>query len=131
MLDFQSRGLIQNSALARGRPTSIFAAIGVAQVASGGNHDRIEQSGFHQTPRRKLLQADAQRKHSNKRRYAHRNADGRQRISQNGFAQVSDREFAQIREFHSRPCSVAPLTAIKLASSLTSLPSARKMRRWA
>src|SRR6267154_2051700 len=137
MFDLSPRGLVQNAALARCRTGAFLLAVEVTQVARRSDNHSVEQAGLHQTARRELLQADPQREHGDQRSYTYGNADGGQRISQKRFAQIAHREFRQIGKLHrgtpTAPAGVAALdrNTPELDSSPTSLPSARKMRRWA
>ena len=137
VLDLLARGFVEDAAFGWGGPAAFFFAAEVAQIAAGSDDHRIEQTGLHQAARRELLQSDSQRKHCDQRRHAHRDADGGQRIPQKRFAQIAQGKFGQIGKLHGRSPSALAWSGPDLAataefdSSPTSLPSARKMRRWA
>ena len=132
VLDRLTRCFVENATFARWRPTAFLIAVKVPQVAPGCNDNGIEQPGLHQATGGELLQSDAQREHGDERSHTHGNANRGERISQHRFAQVAHREFGQVRKLHRRSSLVSPAAAkAGFASSLTSLPSARKIRRWA
>src|SRR5580658_11308979 len=66
MLDLLPRRLVEDSALCWGGRVTFFVTAEVSQVAAGGDDYGIEQTRFHQTPRRQLLQPDSEREHGHK-----------------------------------------------------------------
>src|SRR5271157_2749374 len=117
--DLHARGLIQHRGLVGVRSLGVVLAVKSAKVLPRSHEDGVEQARSRKPAGRHLLQSDAQRQHRHQRRYSHRDTDGCQSIAQLRLAQVADSEFEQVVALHAR------------TSSLTSLPSARKMKRCA
>src|SRR5205085_479020 len=89
------------------------------QAPTRGNVDTVEESGLGQARGGKTLQADAERKHGNERRYSNGDAHRGKRVTQHRLAKISRGQFDQVSRLH----------AGTSAGSSTSFPSRRKIKR--
>ena len=108
--DFLSRRVVERArgrkirGIARRAPSAAGLAEGSTLPRPHGN--RVEQSGARHRAIHQLLQAHAERQQRHQRSHSDGDAERRERISKDGFAQISRGQFGQVPDFHRRRSSL-------------------------